>query len=107
MIRVGSGEEAETFSSFYLSQGRTVPISGGITFQVLEIQPGGTMCWPADESWARLCSAARGIIRIKLPDGEFPIEPNGVWTVKQGLDCSMVSPCHLGTVAHVTTFGDD
>ncbi|KAK4239532.1 hypothetical protein C8A03DRAFT_14086 [Achaetomium macrosporum] len=108
-IRVGTGEDAENlaFSSSYLAQGRAVPVSDGITFQMLEIQPGAHLSWPAEESRTRLCSVARGIIRVKLPEKEFPIGPNGMWKVKQGVYCTVVNPFYVGAVVHVTMIGEE
>lgn len=95
------------FSSSYLAQGRAVSVSDGTTFQAIEIQPGGSLRWPAEESRTRLCSVARGIIRVKLPEKEFPIGPNGMWKVKQGVACTVMNPFYLGAVVHVTTIGDE
>jgi hypothetical protein len=127
-IRVGTGEESESesscslppdrnihltpgpdiaFSSSYLAQGRAVLVTDGTTFQAIEIQPGGSLRWPAEESRTRLCSVARGIIRVKLPEKEFPIGPNGMWKVKQGVACTVMNPFYLGAVVHVTTIGDE
>jgi hypothetical protein len=83
-----------------------VPVSEGTTFQVLEMQPGGSLRWTAEESRTRVCSVARGIIRVKLPEREFPIGPNGMWKVKQGVACTMMNPFYLGAVIHVTTLDD-
>jgi hypothetical protein len=83
-----------------------VPISEGTSFQVLEIQPGSSLRWAAEESRTRLCSVARGIIRVKLPEKEFPIGPNGMWKVKPGVGCTVVNPFYLGAVIHVTAFDD-
>ncbi|AEO62218.1 uncharacterized protein THITE_2169110 [Thermothielavioides terrestris NRRL 8126] len=108
-IQVGSGANAENvaFSSSFLAQGRTVPVVDGATFQVLEIEPGASVRWAAEESKSRLCSVARGIIRVSLPDTEFPIGPNGMWKVKQGVSCTVVNPFYLGAVVHVTTIGEE
>jgi hypothetical protein len=127
-IQVGSGANAESecflesprllpsadkraldvaFSSSFLAQGRTVPVVDGATFQVLEIEPGASVRWAAEESKSRLCSVARGIIRVSLPDTEFPIGPNGMWKVKQGVSCTVVNPFYLGAVVHVTTIGEE
>ncbi|KAK4097562.1 hypothetical protein N658DRAFT_569236 [Parathielavia hyrcaniae] len=105
-IRVGKGEEAENiaYSSSYLAQGRAVPVSEGTTFQVIDVQPGSSLRWAADESRIRLCSVARGIVRVKLPESGFPIGPNGMWKVRQGAACSLVNPFYLGAVVHVTAF---
>jgi hypothetical protein len=93
------------FSSSYLAQGRAVPVIDDTTFQAIEIQPGGSLRWPAEESRTRLCSVARGIIRVRLPEKEFPIGPNGMWKVKQGVACTVMNPFYLGAVVHVTTIG--
>ncbi|KAK4153641.1 hypothetical protein C8A00DRAFT_15131 [Chaetomidium leptoderma] len=108
-IRVGTGEDTENiaFSSSYLAQGRAVPVTDGTAFQVVEIQPGGSLRWSAEESRTRLCSVARGIIRVKLPEKEFPIGPNGMWMVKQGVACTVVNPFYLGATVHVTTIEGD
>jgi hypothetical protein len=99
------------FSSSYLAQGRAVPVTDGVTFQMLEIQPGAKLSWPADEARTRLCSVARGIIRVKLlPDNnkeEFPIGPNGMWKVRQGVSCTVANPFYVGAVIHVTTIGEE
>lgn len=84
-----------------------MPVTDGATFQVVEIQLGGSLRWGADESRTRLCSVARGIIRVKLPENEFPIGPNGMWKVKQGVPCTVVNPFYLGAVVHVTTLGEE
>ncbi|KAG7288445.1 hypothetical protein NEMBOFW57_004796 [Staphylotrichum longicolle] len=108
-IRVGTGEDVDNiaFSSSYLAQGRAVPVVDGTTFQVIEIQPGGSLRWAAEESRTRLCSVARGIIRVKLPEREFPIGPNGMWKVAQGVACTVVNPFYLGAVVHVTIIGEE
>jgi hypothetical protein len=79
----------------------------GTTFHVVEIQPGSSLLWAADESRTRLCSVARGIMRVKLPEKEFPIGPNGMWKVKQGVACTVVNPFYLGAVVHITTIRED
>ncbi|KAK4120972.1 hypothetical protein N657DRAFT_578581, partial [Parathielavia appendiculata] len=83
-----------------------VPISEGTKFQVVEIQPGGSLRWAAEESRIRLCSVARGIVRVKLPAKEFPIGSNGMWKVKQGVACTLVNPFYSGAVVHVTALED-
>ncbi|KAK4130377.1 hypothetical protein BT67DRAFT_452481 [Trichocladium antarcticum] len=108
-IRIGTGDAAENvaFSSIYLSQGRAVPVTNGTTFHVVEIQPGASLVWAAHENKTRLCSVARGIMRVELPEKEFPIGPNGMWKVKQGVACTIVNPFYLGAVVHVTTLVDE
>jgi len=78
-----------------------------MTFQMIEIQAGASHRWPADDSRMRVCSVARGIIRVKLHDTEFPIGPNGMWKVKQGTVCTVENPFYLGAVIHVTTIGGE
>lgn len=73
---------------------------------MVDIAAGGTLRWAADESRTRLCSVARGVLRVRLPDGEFPIGPNGLWKVRQGVACSVVNPFYVGAVVHVTTVED-
>jgi hypothetical protein len=94
------------FSSSFLAQGRAVLVTEDSTFQVIEIQAGANLRWPADDSKMRLCSVARGIIHVKLHDKEFPIGPNGMWKVKQGTVCTVVNPFYLGAIIHVTTIGE-
>ncbi len=79
----------------------------GTTFQVVEIQAGGSLCWPAEEARARICAVARGTIRVKLSNKEFPIGPNGMWKVKEGMACTVVNPYHLGAVVHVIAMGQE
>ncbi|KAL2169239.1 hypothetical protein VTG60DRAFT_6319 [Thermothelomyces hinnuleus] len=67
--------------------GREGIVENGTTFQVIEVPPGGNLHWTAEESRMRLCSVAQGVIRVRLPEKEFPIGPNGA-------------------VIHVTTIGD-
>ncbi len=95
------------FSSSYLAQGRAVSVLDGTTFQVAEIQAGGSLRWPAEEARVRICAVARGIIRVKLSDREFPIGPNGMWKVKEGVACAAVNPFHMGAVVHVITMGQE
>lgn len=95
------------FSSSYLSQGRAVPVTDGAAFQVVEIQPGASVLWAADESRTRLCSVSRGAVHVNLPDKEFPIGPNGVWKVKQGMECAVVNALHCGAVVHVTIMREE
>jgi hypothetical protein len=42
-----------------------------------------------------------------LPEKEFPIGPNGMWKVKQGVASTVVNPFYLGAVIHVTTIAED
>ncbi|KAH6846985.1 hypothetical protein B0I37DRAFT_374044 [Chaetomium sp. MPI-CAGE-AT-0009] len=109
-ICVGSGADTENiaFSSSYLAQGRPVPITDGTTFQVVQVPPGGSMRWAAVGSGTRLCSVARGTVRVRLPDrDEFPIGPNGMWKVGPGVACAVVNTSRVGAVLHVTTVGED
>lgn len=46
-------------------------------------------------------------MRVELPEKEFPIGPNGMWKVKQGVACTIVNPFYLGAVVHVTTLVDE
>ena len=55
----------------------------------------------------RICAVARGIIRVKLSEREFPIGPNGMWKVKEGVACAVVNPYHLGAVVHVIAIGQE
>lgn len=93
------------FSSAYLAEGRAVPVIDGTTFQLVEVPSGGNLHWTADESRIRLCSVAQGVIRVKLQEKEFPIGPNGMWRVKQGVPCAVVNPFYMGAVTHLTTIG--
>ena len=95
------------FSSSYLAQGRAVSVLDGTTFQVVEIQAGGSLRWPAEETRIRICAVARGIIRVKLSDEEFPIGPNGMWKVKEGVACTAMNPYHLGAIVHVIAMGQE
>ncbi|KAL2261781.1 hypothetical protein VTK26DRAFT_3361 [Humicola hyalothermophila] len=108
-IRVGTRDSAQdiAFSSSYLSRGWAVHVMDGTTFQVAEIPPGGSLVWSAEDGRTRLCSVARGIIRVTLPEKEFPIGPNGMWKVRPGASCTVVNPFYLGAVVHVTTIVED
>lgn len=85
-----------------------MPITDGTTFQVLEIPAGSSVRWPPRESGTRLCSVARGTVRVQLSNREdFPFGPNGMFKVGLGTECVVVNPSHLGAVVHVTMVGVD
>ncbi|KAK4245533.1 hypothetical protein C7999DRAFT_16265 [Corynascus novoguineensis] len=105
-IRVEKKEgifEDIAFSSAYLTEGGAVPVLDGIAFHVVEIPSGGSLRWVVEESRTRLCSVARGIVRVRIQEKEFPIGPNGMWKVREGVACAVANPFHLEAVIHVTT----
>ncbi|GAB1313769.1 hypothetical protein MFIFM68171_03979 [Madurella fahalii] len=108
-IRTGAGDSVEdiAFSSPYLTQGRAVSVADNTTFQLVEVQPGSSLHWNADESRIRVCSVARGILKVKLLDKEFRIGPNGMWKVKRGVPCTVVNPFYLGAVLHVISIDEN
>ncbi|KAL1839549.1 hypothetical protein VTJ49DRAFT_1412 [Mycothermus thermophilus] len=106
-IRMGTGEDAQNvaFSSAYLAQGRAV-LADGVTFQTVELPPGESLRWAPERSGTRICSVARGVLVVKLPESEFRIASNGVWKVKQGMECSVSNPFMVSAMIHVTAMED-
>ncbi|KAK4185872.1 hypothetical protein QBC35DRAFT_388505 [Podospora australis] len=111
-IRVGTGSRAENiaFSSTYLAHSHVSPVSmtsNGISFQLLNIQPGKPVQWPSsnkndqDDDTTRICSVAQGIVNVKVAGREFPLGPNGVWKVSPGQKCEVGSVWYGGAVVHV------
>ncbi|KAK4139522.1 uncharacterized protein C8A04DRAFT_32968 [Dichotomopilus funicola] len=121
ILHRGSGRDTENiaFSSSYLAQAHTVAVADGTTFQVVRISPGTTLRWAADENMVRLCSVARGVVRVSLcfPQAvdsprasdikEFSIGPDGMWKVTWGAGCTLVNPFYEGVVLHITTLVED
>ncbi|KAK3360400.1 hypothetical protein B0T25DRAFT_601909 [Lasiosphaeria hispida] len=106
IIRDETGDQSEyvAFSSAYLASNCPVKTSDESAFRVQEIQPGGSLPWNVDKVNMRICSVARGIVRVKLGGtDEFQIGPNGMWKVKKGVQCSVMNPFHNKVVLHVTS----
>ncbi|KAK0668083.1 hypothetical protein QBC41DRAFT_252909 [Cercophora samala] len=115
-IRVGTGDKSDNvaFSSTYLAHSSTcaLPLTPTISFQLLTIQPGSTVHWgPADsaqeeEPRTRVCSVARGIVKVKLCGQEFDMGPNGMFKVPTGQRCELGSVWYGGAVVHVTCISE-
>jgi hypothetical protein len=93
------------FSSTFLSKGRAI-LADGVVFQTVELPPGETLRWPPDQSRIRICSVARGVLVVKLPESEFRISSNGAWKVRQGQECALSNPFMVSVMIHVTNMED-
>lgn len=94
------------FSNAYLSSNAAVPIMGGVGFNVINLKPGGSHKFPAQQS-LRLCSLATGKLSVKVEqeggDAGFQIGPNGMFRVLPGAAASVRNRVYIDAVLHVTT----
>ncbi|KAK4444623.1 hypothetical protein QBC34DRAFT_308595, partial [Podospora aff. communis PSN243] len=115
-----TGNTNIAYSSAYLSQSQTIPLpSSGTTFRLVNLAPGATASFPAEEERMRVCCVAQGTVDVRLGcnrdkgggeeekgDGEgkvkeFQIGPNGMWTVDVGWECNLVNVYHVAAAVHV------
>ncbi|KAI1840953.1 hypothetical protein JX265_010425 [Neoarthrinium moseri] len=95
------------FSAAYLAHGEEVSVAPDVGFHVLSIKPGGTHRFKAATDRMRLCSIARGKVKVKMLEEQFEIGPNGMFQVKSNTACVVENRIYGDATLHVSVMPDE
>jgi mannose-6-phosphate isomerase-like protein (cupin superfamily) len=78
----------------------------GVTFQLLHIAPGHDEAFPAAFDGTKICSVAKGRVKVTYSTKNFNIGEGEVWAVRRGDVFIVQNPLSEEAVVHVVTIWD-
>jgi hypothetical protein len=90
------------FSKAFLSSSRPVHVCDDVSAHVDTIPMGGTLRLDPEPGKMRLCSVAKGKVRVAIgQEPEIVIGPHGLFKVKPGVSCVVRNHMDLDAVLHI------
>ncbi|KAK4185854.1 hypothetical protein QBC35DRAFT_438595 [Podospora australis] len=103
-VTTGDGPETIAFSGAYMSSNQNVQVHEDVSYLTTTINSGSTYHFRPEENKLRICSLARGKLRVNIgEEPEFTIGAHGMFKVKPGQAASVLNRCYIDVVLQITS----